>query len=104
MNTENMLNVTNVDLKRFVKEVYNLSKPVGMGFLHYQPGELTDAEASQIVNTKPLYGKALLSLDYIKGRACKMTVFEDNGQRWINNDWFDHSASDLAKLREVCEF
>ena len=28
-------------------------------------------------------------MDYVHGRAIKMTVFEEDGRLWIYNDWYD---------------
>lgn len=109
MNTERMLNVTNVDLKLFVKTVYSLSVPLGMGMLHYTEGDLTDKEAEKLLEVDDsVFGRDTtrfgVSLDYVKGRACKMTVHKHDGKLWIDNSWYDHTPKQLAQLREVCGF
>jgi hypothetical protein len=35
---DNKIDITGVDMVEFVKKVYELSLPQGMGFLHYQEG------------------------------------------------------------------
>ena len=95
MNTENMINITDADLTELVKAAYNLSSPVGMGFLHYQEGELSDDEANALIDND---SNIPVSLDYVKGRACKLSVFADEGNLYIRDNWFDHSESQLDLL------
>lgn len=88
-----MIDITGVDLRAFTKKVYELSAPAGRGLLHYVPGGLTDEEVDQLLkSTSPA---AVLSLDYVKGRGCKMTVWKDGGGKLIiSNPWFDHTAEE----------
>ncbi len=44
-----MIEITGVDLRKFIQEVYALSRPQGLGILHYQEGDLSDDEAKSIV-------------------------------------------------------
>ena len=44
------LDVTFVDPIKFVKEVYKLSVPQGLGFLHFEEGGLTNLEAQEILD------------------------------------------------------
>lgn len=37
-------------------------------------------------------------MDYVRGRACKFTIFRESGKLFINKNWFDHSEYDLEKL------
>ena len=39
-----------------------------------------------------------INMDYVKGRACKMTVWRENDKLYICNDWYDHSDDDLKEL------
>ena len=97
---ENMIKITGVDLRAFVQAVYDLSRPQGLGVLHYQEGSLTDEEADMILNTAFSYAGLALALDYVHGRACKMSVYREDGDLFISNRWFDHSDSQLAELLE----
>lgn len=102
------IEITNVDLTKFVQKVYDLSKPQGMGYLQYIPGPLTNQEAEDIVNkqlestkSSPMIQgyKAIMSLDYVNGRSCKMTIFKTEDEKlWIRNPWFDHTDNLLEML------
>ena len=95
---ENTIDITEVNLKKFIKEVYNLSKPQGMGFMHYEEGELHDDIVSTILGQGD--EDIAISMDYVNGRSCKMNVFKKDGKLFIRDDWYDHSTEDLRDLLE----
>lgn len=118
---QNPINITGVDMTKLVNAVYDLSRPVGMGFLHFKEGALPADDLESIikhanaqhtswlvaVREQNINGKhpsfaqqrSILSLDYVNGRQCKMNVWCDyNDQLWIENPWYDHSASQLSDL------
>jgi len=90
-----------VDLVKFVKEVYNLSVPQGFGFLHHKNDELTDEEAKDIIKIYENNYKWALDMDYVKGRACKMTVRRYNEKLYIDSSWYDHTDKQLEQLLEL---
>ena len=95
MNTDRMIEVTGSKLTDIAKAAYDLSYPMGMGFLHYEEGSLTDEEAEYLITD----GKNIpLSMDYVKGRACKLTVFKDGDKLYIDESWYDHSDEQLQNL------
>jgi len=98
---KDMIDITGVDLKDFVKAVYALSVPVGMGFLHATPRPLSDEDAQAIVNSERPDGRVVLHMDYVHGRQCKMVVFREDGRHYIRDDWYDHTPAQLEKLLEV---
>lgn len=91
------IDITDVDLVEFVKEVYKLSSPQGLGFLHFTEEPLSDQEAKDIIGTT-FDSCVAVSMDYIKGRACKMTVFIEGDRKVIPDSWYDHSKSQLISL------
>lgn len=91
-----MIDLTGVDLVALAKAAYDLSKPQGMGFLHYEPGGLTDEQAQSLVNDEG--NRCALSLDYVAGRAVKLTVFRDGDKLAMRDSWYDHSDSQLREL------
>lgn len=93
------IDVTEYDLRKLIKETYNLSQPQGLGALHYEKGELSEEEIDQILNFKQ-YDRIVVDMDYIKGRACKMTVFRIENKLKIRKDWLDHTPRQLEKLIE----
>jgi len=92
------IDVTAIDQIKFIKEVYNLSLPQGLGFLHFKEDKLTDEEAKELLDVWKNDKQFALDMDYVRGRACKMTVFRDGDKLYIRTPWFDHTNSQLAKL------
>lgn len=93
-----MRDVTGVDLIKLAQEAYALSRPQGLGFLHYEKGGLSEEEAQELVDYQALSTHTALSLDYVKGRAVKLHVFKRNGKLSIRDDWYDHSPAQDAEL------
>lgn len=83
------------DLVAIVQHAYDLSKPQGMGYMHFVEGPLPLEEAKEYVR---MNGEIAISLDYIRGRACKLVVFRDEDGLWMRGDWFDHSDEALQEL------
>lgn len=96
-----MINITGVDLKQFVAEVYNLSKPQGLGYIHYKKGPLDNETIEKIIDS-PHYVDCIINMDYVHGRACKINVYEKDDQWFIDNQWFDHTPEDLKELLRRC--
>jgi hypothetical protein len=94
-----MITIPQDKLHDLVRTAYDMSVPVGLGFLHAQPGTLTDEEVAAIIEPS---GGIAASMDYVKGRACKMTVFRaEDGTLTIPDDWYDHSDEQLQQLLEA---
>lgn len=98
------LDVTNVDLVKLAKEAYALSRPQGLGFLHATEGDLSDEDARAIVERDANDRICALSMDYVHGRACKLTVRRRDGKLLLDADWFDHSEAQMAELRKRVGF
>ena len=92
------IDITGIDLIQFIKEVYKLSVPAGLGWLHFTEGELTDEEAKEILDTWKNDKQFALDMDYIGGRGCKMTVFRKGKNLYIRSPWYDHTDIQLKKL------
>lgn len=101
MNTENMIDITGASLTEVAKAAYSLSVPQGMGFIHAQPGPLSDGAAQALVNEYKDDKRIALSMDYVQGRACKLTVFRDGDKLYIPNSWYDHSEATHERLVEM---
>ena len=87
-----MIDITDVNLVDFAKMVYELSSPQGLGFLHFTPNPLTDAEAEDLVATFKKDKICALYMDYVNGRACKMSVSRaEDGKLTIPDNWYDHT-------------
>ena len=93
-----MIDVTGIDFVKFAKKVYELSSPQGLGILNSDNKLLTENEAKAIIkNWKGDY-LYVVSMDYIKGRSCKMDVIKKEGKMYMPESWYDHSGEDLKEL------
>lgn len=91
-----MIDITGIDLAKFAQKAYELSIPQGLGFLHATASPLSDEEATCLVQKE---GGIALSLDYVKGRACKMVVWRDAaGKLTIRDAWYDHTNEQFKQL------
>lgn len=88
-----MIDVTGVNVVELVKKAYDLSRPQGMGMMHFDPTPLTDIEAQSLIAKNNT-----VNLDYVRGRACKFNVFNTDDKLSIRSPWFDHSDEQLVQL------
>lgn len=70
----NRIWIADLDKAQVLAALYNRAKPQGMGFLHYTPEDMTQAEAEKEIRTMQPYG---LSFDYLNGRVMKVDLAED---------------------------
>ena len=94
-----MIEVNELDLAKFTQDVYELSTPQGLGFFQAKEGGLEKEEAERIVSNFQEDTRIALSLDYVHGRSCKMTIWrkDDDGYK-LNDSWYDHSESQYDEL------
>lgn len=98
------IEITGCDLRALVRKAYELSSPRDLGFLHFQPGPLADEQVEHIVSYEQRVRPAshiALSMDYVNGRAVKLTVFKHAGCLYIPPRWYDHTAEEHAQLVEA---
>ena len=82
-------------LPDLIRNAYALSRAQGLGFLQNHKTEISDDVVEQIIKPE---GRIAASMDYVNGRACKMTVFRREGQLFIDPRWYDHSTAQLKEL------
>lgn len=103
MNTENMIDITNLNLRKLVQGVYGLSDPVGRGYIHYTNGPLSDDQADAIIEGSGT-GNFIICMDYVGGRCCKFNVWKDENNRlWIRNEWDVHTDEQLKLLLDIAK-
>lgn len=95
---KDMIEITGIDLKKFAQKVYELSVPQGMGFIHAKSGGLSDEDAQALLDKEKNDSRIALLMDYVHGRACKMTVFKEEGKLFMRDSWYDHSDWSLSQL------
>lgn len=97
----NAITLLGVDLPQLVQNVYDLSRPQGLGHFEYVEGDqLTRAEAEALI-ASVVNDRVVVRLDYVRGRACKFTVFADpeDGTPWLRGDlWYDHDDATFDAL------
>lgn len=67
-----MINIEGISKGRVLAALYNASRPLGMGFLHFDPKPMTEEEANEILAQ---YHDAYF--DYLKGRVMKVDLSHD---------------------------
>lgn len=114
---EKFIDITDVDMSLFVSKVYAASSPMGLGHLHFVPGDIPEDNLNQIMeyykrnlaaakaSEEGEWAKSILHLDYVSGRCCKMNVFYKGGIVFIRGYWPDHSEFQFEEfLKEIgCE-
>lgn len=106
-----LIDLTGFDLRTLARKVYELSRPQGLGILHYQEGSLPDEELEEVIDVSER-SRLALTMDYVLGRACKFHVqlagdsgyllLPDGVTHWIRTDWYDHFRPDLEELLSAC--
>lgn len=100
-NSSNCVFVAEADLVNLVKAVYKNSRPQGLGWLHYQAGDLSDEVAKSMIDSD---SRSPINLDCVAGRACKFgaTKVEGGVECFRGFRWYDHSEGDILNvLKEV---
>lgn len=94
-----MIKITGCDLEALVKKAYQLSRPQGLGWIDKSQDkkELTDNEVSNILSA-PHEDWVPVQIDYLHGKAVKLTVFRFDDQLYVENYWHDHSDQDFLAL------
>lgn len=72
------VSIDGLDGAEVFAELYNSSKVMGMGFLHYTPERMT-AEEMHLILSEMRKNKQAIYFDYLKGRIMKTGLVEDNG-------------------------
>lgn len=65
-----MISLESLNKADVLAALYNASKPLGMGFMHYDPKPMTSEEAQEYLNQTTYF-------DYLKGRVMKVELKDD---------------------------
>ncbi len=100
MKTVGMIEVTGCDLRALVQNAYAPSRQQGLGVLDVagRVGGLTNDEAQKIIDRSADDKRMAVSMDYVRGRSIKLSVHRFGDRLFINNNWYDHSDSQLVAL------
>lgn len=64
------MDISKLNKAEVLASLYNNSRPLGLGFLHFDPEPMTIEEAAEILKTQQ-------SFDYYKGRVRKVNLSGD---------------------------
>lgn len=71
--TDERINIGGLTAAAVLAALYNASRPQGMGFLQYQPGDMTEEQAVKLFDA----GHAHTYFDYLAGRVMKVSIPHD---------------------------
>jgi hypothetical protein len=94
-----MINIEGLDKADVLAELYNYARPLGMGFLQYNPAPMKKEEAEEIIQN--MAGKQLY-FDYLKGRVMKVDLSGDefNGRLYNRDNGENKAEAIIECLRE----
>ena len=87
---EELIDISNRNKAQVLAALYNASQPLGMGFLHYDPTPMTEAEAENLLSHSKYF-------DYLKGRVMKVDLSTDKLDPWL----YDRDNGQGAALRAI---
>lgn len=84
-------------VREIIRRAYRLSRPQGMGYLHFKEGEIPENVIDEIASRATAFG---IAMDYVMGRSVKLGIDREGDQFYYSDNgyWFDHSAEDLRQL------
>ena len=93
------MDITGLSKAAVLAALYNASRPQGMGFMHYDPTSMTEAQAQQILDRGAMY------FDYLMGRVMKISLAKDEVEtRLYNRDNGPNAAENAVEaLRRTGE-
>ena len=77
---------------KMLAALYNASRPLGLGILHYRPERMTEEEAAKLLEEHQ-------SFDYLKGRVMKVSFERDE----LNLALYDRDNGPGAGYRALLE-
>jgi hypothetical protein len=89
-----MINIKGIDKAALLAALYNEARPLGMGFLQFNPAEMTREEAARYLETSTYF-------DYVKGRPLKVDLSGDEfrGDLYDRDQGHGHAAQIVERLR-----
>lgn len=93
MSNENTVDITGLDKADVLAALYNASRPLGMGFLHYTPGGMPHEQAVALIGEREPYGSYF---DYVQGRVIKVNLSGDSFDPWLYDRDNGYGAAERA--------
>jgi hypothetical protein len=95
-----MIDIKGKNKAAVLAALYNASRPLGMGVMHFDPALMTVEEAVEIILEIP---PVALSFDYLKGRVMKVNLSGDEFDPWLYDRDNGEGAAARA-LEGLCTF
>lgn len=73
---EETVDITGMDKAKVLAALYNRAQPLGMGHLHYKPGDMSVEQAEEILGRRGQYQRYYY--DYLIGRVMKVDIGGDS--------------------------
>jgi hypothetical protein len=90
------MNISHLEKADVLVALYNGSRPLGMGFLHATPEDMTKEEAQSLLDSGQTY------FDYVNGRVMKINLSGDDLDTTLyNRDMGENSAETIIKRMEM---
>lgn len=70
------INISGLSKAKVLAALYNNSKPLGMGFLQFDPCEMSEEDAQSLLDGGHMY------FDFLKGRVMKVDLKTDEVDPW----------------------
>jgi hypothetical protein len=87
-----MINISDLNKADVLAALYNAARAQGMGFLHYDPAQMTREEAERLLVSQTYF-------DYVKGRVMKVNLKGDEFDPWL----YDRDNGPGAAARVIDE-
>ena len=84
-----MIDLHGLDKAKVLAALYNKSRPLGMGFLHYNPATMTRDEAAELLKEQSYF-------DYLMGRVMKVDLSKDTLDPWLYDRDNGEGAAEAA--------
>lgn len=86
------MDITGINKAEILAALYNNSKPLGMGMIHFTPEDMTVTEAQELLDAGQTY------FDYHKGRVMKISLKGDEFRTDLyNRDNGQGAAEDVIE-------
>jgi len=86
------IDISNMDKAEVLATLYNNSKPLGLGVLHFSPEPMTREEAAELLEQQTYF-------DYLHGRVMKVRIDGD----YLNPYLYDRNNGEGAAARALKE-
>ncbi|HEX8974829.1 MAG TPA: hypothetical protein VF817_05120 [Patescibacteria group bacterium] len=89
-------------LRAIVIASFELSRPAGLGFLHFDKStKMTEDEADRFISLPPRHGDVVIEMDYVQGRQCKTVVWKKGpGHYLLNDHLFERDRGSIEPMLE----